>query len=78
LRSLDNFYISTASPGFIEKNNDEYLMLFSAADFTIKRTICIARTKNLGASWILDSLPILPIEEQIENTSLYYEEMNQT
>jgi predicted GH43/DUF377 family glycosyl hydrolase len=72
------FYSSTASPGFIVKNNDEYLMFFSAADFTIKRTICIARTKSLEASWQIDPLPVVPPEEQIENSSLYYEEANKT
>ena len=72
------FYSSTASPGFIVKNNDEYMMFFSAADYTIKRTICIARTKNLDSTWKIDSLPILPAEEQIENSSLYFEETNQT
>ena len=72
------FYSSTASPGFIVKNNDEYMMFFSAADYTIKRTICIARTKDLDSRWKIDSLPIVPPEEQIENTSLYFEEANQT
>jgi predicted GH43/DUF377 family glycosyl hydrolase len=74
----NSFYSSTASPGFIVKNNDEYMMFFSAADFSIKRTICIARTKNLDSPWKIDSLPIFPPEEQVENTSLYYEETNQT
>lgn len=74
----NSFYSSTCSPGYMVKNKDEYLMFFSAADFTVKRTIGIARTKNLNASWKIDSLPIVPPEEQIENTSLYYEESNQT
>ncbi len=74
----NTFYSSTSSPGFIVKHKDEYLMFFSAADYTIKRTICIARTKNLDGAWKVDSLPIVPPEEQIENSSLYYEEANQT
>jgi len=53
-------------------------MFFSAADYTIKRTICIARTKDLDAPWKIDPAPIVPPEEQIENTSLYYEPSNQT
>jgi predicted GH43/DUF377 family glycosyl hydrolase len=72
------FYSSTSSPGFIVKNNDEYMMFFSAADYTIKRTICIARTKDLDATWKIDSLPIVPPDEQIENSSLYFEPSNQT
>jgi predicted GH43/DUF377 family glycosyl hydrolase len=74
----NTFYSSTSSPGFIVKNKNEYLMFFSAADYTIKRTICIARTKDLDGPWEIDSLPILPLEEQIENTSMYYEKTNQT
>jgi predicted GH43/DUF377 family glycosyl hydrolase len=72
------FYSSTTSPGFIVKNGDEYMMFFSAADFSIKRTICIARTKNLESQWKIDSLPIVSPEEQIENTSMYFEETNKT
>jgi hypothetical protein len=73
-----SFYSSTVSPGFIVKNNDEYMMFFSAADFTIKRTICIARTNDLDGPWKIDSLPVFPPSEQIENTSMYYEEANKT
>ncbi len=74
----NTFYSSTSSPGFIVKDKDEYLMFFSAADYTIKRTICIARTKNLDTAWKIDSSPIVPPDEQIENTSMYYEEVNKT
>jgi predicted GH43/DUF377 family glycosyl hydrolase len=74
----NTFYSSTASPGFIVKNKNEYVMFFSAADYTIKRTLCIARTKDLDGSWKIDSLPIFPPEEQVENSSVYYEKANQT
>lgn len=74
----NSFYTSTCSPGYMVKGNDEFLMFFSGADFTVKRTIGIARTKDLDSSWKIDSLPIVPPEEQIENSSLYYEKSNQT
>jgi len=74
----NTFYSSTSSPGYIVKNRDEYLMFFSAADYTIKRTICIARTKDLDSPWKIDPAPIVPPEEQIENSSLYYEPSNHT
>jgi predicted GH43/DUF377 family glycosyl hydrolase len=74
----NTFYSSTTSPGFIVKNKDEYVMFFSAADFTIKRTICIARTKDLDGSWKIDSEPIFSPEEQVENSSVYYEKANKT
>ena len=38
----------------------------------------IARTKNLDGSWTVDPNPIVPLEEQIENSTLYYEKSNQT
>lgn len=73
------YYSSTASPGCIIKHGTEYLMFFSAGtDKPIKRTIGIARTKNLDRSWDIDKNPIVPLEEQIENSSIYYEEHNKT
>ncbi|MEK7684702.1 MAG: hypothetical protein AAB466_04710 [Verrucomicrobiota bacterium] len=73
------YYTVTASPGQVLKRGNEYLMFFSAAtDRPIKRTVGIARTKNLDQSWVLDPQPALSPEEQIENTSLYFEPSNQT
>ena len=69
----------TASPGYIVKQGGEYMMFFSAAASPpTKRTIGIARTKNLDNAWTLDPQPIVSPEEQIENTSLYYEPANKT
>lgn len=71
------FYSVTASPGSIVKDGSEYIQLFSTATIDkgnrIKRTIGIARTTDLERPWKVDSAPALPSEEQIENTSLYYE-----
>ncbi len=73
------YYSVTASPGFIVRHRGEYLMFFSAAAAPpIKRTISIARTKDLDGPWALDPKPIVSPEEQIENTSLYYEPSNKT
>ena len=73
------YYSVTASPGNIVKHRGEYLMFFSAAASPpIKRTIGIARTKNLDSAWTLDPQPIVSPEEQIENTSLYYEPSSKT
>jgi len=76
----DTYYSATASPGQIIKNGDEYLQFFSASTHqgVIKRTLGIARTKNLDGAWTVDPKPILPLEEQIENSSLYYEKSNKT
>jgi len=79
IRPLENsFRSSTASPGYIIRHNGEYLMYFSGADFSVKRTIGIARTRDLDRSWQVDTLPIVPPSEQIENSSLYFEGVNQT
>ena len=69
------YYAKTASPGHVVRQGDEYLMFFSAS---MKRTIGIARTRNLDGPWTIDSAPIVPPEEQIENSSLYFEPVNQT
>jgi predicted GH43/DUF377 family glycosyl hydrolase len=77
------YYSATASPGHVVKHKGEYLQFFSASTFDpgtrrVKRTLGIARTRNLDGAWAIDPQPILPLEEQIENTSLYYEPANQT
>ena len=73
------YYSVTASPGFIVKQRGEYMMFFSAAAAPpTKRTISIARTRDLDGPWTLDAQPIVSPEEQIENTSLYYEPANKT
>lgn len=69
------YYQETASPGHVIKEGDEYMMFFSAS---MKRTIGIARTQNLDGPWTIDPAPIVPSEEQVENSSLYYEKANKT
>jgi predicted GH43/DUF377 family glycosyl hydrolase len=73
------YYSATASPGQIIKLGDEYLMFFSAStDKPVLRTLSIARTKDLDGPWTIDTRPIVPPSEQVENTSLYFEEANKT
>jgi len=73
------YYSATASPGQIIRQGDEYLQFFSAStDEPILRTISIARTKDLNGPWSIDPSPIVPSSEQIENSSLYYEQANKT
>jgi predicted GH43/DUF377 family glycosyl hydrolase len=69
------YYQDTASPGQIIRHGDEYLMFFSAS---MKRTIAIARTRDLTGPWKIDPAPIVPSEEQVENSSLYFEPANKT
>jgi predicted GH43/DUF377 family glycosyl hydrolase len=73
------YYSATASPGQIIKVKDEYLMFFSAStDRPTRRTLSIARTKNLDGPWTPDADPIFPLAEQVENSSLYFEPGNRT
>jgi len=83
------YYGATASPGHIVKQGGEYLMFFSASTQDTRktrlhpwglvlRTIGIARTRNLDGAWTPDPDPVVPLEEQIENSSLYYEKSNRT
>lgn len=72
------FHSATASPGFVIAVGLEYRMLFSAGTTapTIRRTLGIARTRDLEGPWQADKAPILPLSEQIENTSLYFQAAN--
>ena len=74
-----SWYDETASPGQVFFFDNSYYMLFSAAttvDGQILRTLGLARTPDLNASWVVDKNPVLPLSEQSENSSLYIEEEN--
>ncbi len=55
-------------------------MFFSASTGSpgIKRTLSIARTRDLNGSWTIQPEPIVPAEEQVENSSMYYEPRSKT
>ncbi len=76
------YYSHTASPGHIIRQGGQYLQFFCAATETspntYKRTIGIARTRNLNGRWKVDAKPILPLDEQVENSSLYYQPQDKT
>ncbi|MHB9031825.1 MAG: glycoside hydrolase family protein [Anaerolineae bacterium] len=72
------YYSVTASAGHIIRDGGEYLQFFSATTRRpghpyVLRTLGLARTTDLDGPWTLDPEPILPVDEQIENSSLYYE-----
>lgn len=72
----ESYYSSNVSPGYIVKTKKEYLQFFSgsAQDRKIvKRKVGIARTKNLNEAWEIDLSPVVPLEEQIENSSIYFD-----
>ena len=68
------YYSMSAYPGHIIKQGSEYMMFFGAADAKIRRTISIARTKDLNGVWTLDPTPALPVTENLENSSVYFEQ----
>ncbi len=79
----NTYYSITASPGHVIRNGDEFIQFFSATtriegNPCVQRTLGIVRTKDLNGSWVIDSQPLVPIEEQIENASLYYEKSIKT
>lgn len=75
----NSYYSGCASPGYIVRQAGEYLMFFSASTAgPILRTISLARTHDLNGPWIIASEPLLPVTEQVENSSLYFEKQNQT
>jgi hypothetical protein len=78
------YYSVTASPGSnILRIGDEHLQIFSVADMhpmgakvtdgKIRRSLSIARTRDLNGTWTVQDEPILPMEEQVENSSLHFE-----
>jgi hypothetical protein len=77
--SAGTYYSATASPGHVIPGKNEFLMFFSAStDNPILRTLGIARTRDLDKPWSIDPQPIVPPAEQVENTSLYYQEQTRT
>lgn len=77
----DSYYSVTSSPGYVVKHNGEFFMFFSGATPDgkgIKRTLGLARTKDLNSSWKIEEEPVVPIAEQIENSSVYYEPTTKT
>lgn len=77
----NSYYTVTSSPGFIVKVPDEYLMFFSGAtndQGITKRTLGIARTQDLNSSWAIDGDPIFPLNEQVENSSLFFDKPSKT
>lgn len=77
------YYSMTASPGHVVKRGNTYLMFFSATTTKpgnpcVQRTLSIARARDLDGAWTPDPQPIIPIEEQVENSSLYYEQRIKT
>ncbi|MGA2656463.1 MAG: DUF4038 domain-containing protein [Verrucomicrobiota bacterium] len=73
------YYSATASPGQVIRQGDEYLMFFSAStDRPIKRTLSLARTKDLNGPWAIAPEPIVPPDEQVENSSLFYDDESRT
>jgi len=72
------YYSVTASAGHILKHAGSYLQFFSSTTRreghpTVLRTLGIARTTDLDQPWSIDPQPIFPVDEQVENSSLYYE-----
>jgi hypothetical protein len=75
------YYSATASPGQVIRHGEEYLQFISVSTKGpegTRRSIAIARTRDLEGPWTLDPEPIVPLEEQIENSSLYFEESDHT
>ena len=81
VEKANSFYTVTSSPGFIVKVNSEFLQFFSGAsqdENGTKRTLGFARTKNLNGSWDIDPKPLFPPTEQVENSSVFFDEATKT
>ena len=75
----NTFYNMSAAPGNVFPDNaGGYYMMISAANESNARTIGVAHTTNLNSTWTMRSTPIVPVSEQIENGSIYYQDMDKT
>ena len=79
------YYGETASPGFVFRYQDRIWMFFSAAegvicnsDVNVKRSLGLASASHPDGPWTVSEQPIVPMDEQIENSSLYFEPANNT
>ena len=74
------FYATTASPGHVLEFKHTCYMFFSGSVTTTNtlRTLGIARTKNLNGPWTTQAEPIVPLQEQVENSSVYFEKKTKT
>jgi hypothetical protein len=72
-----------ASPGYLFRHEGRIWMFFSTAEgevsdtvVNIKRTLGLAHAPHPDGPWTMLDTPVLPVEEQIENSSLYFEPAN--
>ena len=75
----NTFYTVTASPGFVVKYKRVFIQFFSGATQDsitkeVKRTLGFATTKNLNSSWSIRKKPLFPPTEQVENSSVYFDD----
>lgn len=61
------------NPATRSDQSNDLMSLRSSPNSIVKRSLGIARTFDLNGSWQIDPEPILPLDEQIENSALYYE-----
>jgi predicted GH43/DUF377 family glycosyl hydrolase len=72
------YYETTASPGHIVLHENQYLQFFSSTNGLSgpqagRRTLSLASTSDLDAPWNVARQPILPLDEEIENSSIYHD-----
>lgn len=80
------YYGETACPGFLFEFEGQIHMFFSTASghlengvyHDIKRGLGLLHASHPDGPWQVDPAPAIPNEEQVENSSLYYEPTNQT
>jgi hypothetical protein len=78
------WHADSACPGYVLRHGDRCLMFFSAAAYDVpgdetsplRRTLGLATAPAPEGPWQVASTPLLPTEEQIENSSVYFERAN--
>lgn len=76
-----SFYTITSSPGHIIKYKGKFLQFFSGAtqdEQGTRRTLGLAITSNLDSTWTINDQPLFSLAEQVENSSVYFDQASKT
>lgn len=66
-----SYYSLTATPGPIVQDNGQYIMFFSAGDWSGRRNLGMARSNSIEGPWTPDTNAIVPNTEQVENIAIH-------
>jgi hypothetical protein len=75
-----SYHQDVVIPSQIVKNGGEYLLFFRVRKITVATSAqsVSQERKDLQGEWSIATEPALPVDEQIENSSLFYQSLTKT